>query len=30
MKELLMKLRKERIELTNKINNLVKFRGTDE
>lgn len=30
MKELLMKLRKERMELTGKINNLVKFRGTDE
>lgn len=30
MKELLMKLRKERMELTSKINNLVKFRGTDE
>ena len=30
MKELLMKLRKERMELTSKINNLVRFRGTDE
>lgn len=30
MEELLMKLRKERMELTNKINKLVKFRGTDE
>lgn len=30
MKELLMKLRKERMELTGKINNLVKFRETDE
>lgn len=28
--ELLMKLRKERMELTGKINNLVKFRGTVE
>ena len=30
MKELLMKLRKERMELNSKINNLVKFRGTVE
>lgn len=30
MKELLMKLRKERMELNTKINNLVRFRGTDE
>lgn len=30
MKELLMKLRKERMELNTKITNLVRFRGTDE
>ena len=30
MEEILIKLRKERLELTNKINKLVKFRGTDE
>lgn len=30
MKELLMKLRKERMELNTKINNLVRFIGTNE